>query len=356
MTKKVDLVIDLQFGSTGKGLLCGYLANENAYDTVISANMPNAGHTYMPDALHKYVFKCLPTSCVGKSVERVMIGPGSVFTLDQLRKELDFMRNGSRLYIHERAVIMQPHHMEEEKKRLNHISSTMQGSAAAMIEKIWRSGSKITAKDVLPGTYYQPCVISTNTWLEILENEAKMVLAEGSQGYSLGINTSFYPYTTSRDCTPAAFLSAMSIPIPMLHLVYGSARTYPIRVGNTQDGHSGLGYHDQEEISWESLGVTPETTTVTGRVRRVFTFSKAQIREAIKMCGPDAVFLNFCNYAKSKDELNDIVSTITAAGSSVWWTGWGPTHQDVRRFPHISRSYKIDRDMGGYGVAGPHSD
>ncbi len=44
---KVDLVVDLQFGSTGKGLLCGYLSESDDYDTVITANMPNAGHTYI---------------------------------------------------------------------------------------------------------------------------------------------------------------------------------------------------------------------------------------------------------------------------------------------------------------------
>lgn len=38
----VTMIVDLQYGSTGKGAIAGYLSTKNDYDTVISANMPNA--------------------------------------------------------------------------------------------------------------------------------------------------------------------------------------------------------------------------------------------------------------------------------------------------------------------------
>ena len=43
----MDIVIDLQYGSTGKGLIVGFLAEEHKYDTVVTAWAPNAGHTYI---------------------------------------------------------------------------------------------------------------------------------------------------------------------------------------------------------------------------------------------------------------------------------------------------------------------
>ena len=46
MMKKVDVLVGLQFGSEGKGLIAGYLGNSGLYDTVVNCNMPNAGHTY----------------------------------------------------------------------------------------------------------------------------------------------------------------------------------------------------------------------------------------------------------------------------------------------------------------------
>lgn len=347
MDKKVDLIVDLQFGSTGKGALCGFLVNERRYDTVVSCNMPNAGHTYMPNPDKKLVFKALPVGACGRLVENVMIGPGSVFSIDQLTKELAMMRNGAMLWIHENAVILNPDHAKVEKGTLGHIASTMQGSAAAIIEKMWRGSYPIIARDVLKGTMFESCLVDTRRWITILQR-SKMILAEGSQGYSLGINTSFYPHTTSRDCTPAAFLSGMCIPLPMLRHVYGCARTYPIRVGNIPGGHSGPPYPDQLELQWSDIGVQPETTTVTGRERRVFTFSYNQIWESIAMCGPDAVFLNFCNYLKSQEDFSDILTAIATAGSSVWWTGWGATHSDIKSFPKYDfNDYVRDCGLGG---------
>lgn len=318
---KVDLVVDLQFGSTGKGLLCGYLGETGDYDTCITANMPNAGHTYIDRQGNKYIFKVLPSSAVGSSIKTILIGPGAVFSLDQLEKEMVHLRTDQTLRIHPCAMVLGLRHQKEEKK-LTHIASTRQGSAAAMVEKIWRSGKVPIARDFLRGTAYQRYVASHSEWKVRLEMSSG-ILAEGSQGFSLGINTQFYPYTTSRDCGPAAFLSNMGLPIPMLSMVIGTCRTLPIRVGGT----SGDCYADQEELSWDELDLPPETTTVTNRVRRIFTYSKMQIEEACWHCAPDLVFLNFANYVE-KHYVENIVAHIDGM-STVRWVGFGPAYQDI---------------------------
>ena len=320
LVPKVDLILDLQYGSTGKGLICGYLSETGDYDTAISANMPNAGHTYIDRNGNKYMTKVLPASFVGPRIKQVMIGPGAVFSLDRLSVELLWLRKDQTFRIHPNAVVLDPRHKEYEEQHIER-GSTKQGSAAAVIDKMERR-VECTAKQVLKGTKFEQYVASHNEWQIRLES-SQGILAEGSQGFSLGINTQFYPYTTSRDCGPAAFLSNLGIPLGMLSMTIGTCRTLPIRVG----GDSGSCYPDQEELSWEELGLEPEVTTVTNRVRRVFTYSRTQIEESCWWCQPDLVFLNFANYM-TKEETAQIVAHIDSI-STVRWVGFGPTFNDV---------------------------
>ncbi len=318
---KVDLVVDLQFGSTGKGLICGYLGESGDYDTCITANMPNAGHTYISKNGLRYMFKVLPSSAVGRNIKTVLIGPGAVFSIDRLKEEMTHLRMDQTLRIHPCAMVLAPDHVKKEAAMVDRIGSTAQGSAAAVCEKMMRYRASI-AKDALRNTEFSRYVASHSEWQIRLEVSTG-ILAEGSQGYSLGINTQFYPYTTSRDCGPAAFLSNMGIPIPMLGMVIGTCRTPPIRVG----GNSGDCYADQEELSWEELQLPPEHTTVTNRVRRIFTYSKMQIEEACWYCAPDLVFLNFANYVE-KHYVENIVAHIDEM-STVRWVGFGPAYKDI---------------------------
>lgn len=317
---KTDLILDLQFGSTGKGLICGYLSEVGDYDTAMSANMPNAGHTYITADGRKYMTKVLPASFVGKSIRQVLLGPGAVFSLKRLSEELTWLRKDQTFRIHPNACVLDPRHKAYEEAKTER-GSTKQGSMAAVIDKM-RRNRDITAKQVLKDTPFERFVASHEEWQIRLE-EAGGILAEGSQGYSLGINTRFYPYTTSRDCGPAAFLSNLGIPLGMLDQVIGTCRTLPIRVG----GDSGDCYPDQEELSWEELQLPPEKTTVTNRVRRIFTYSKMQIEEACWWCGPDLVFLNFANYV-TKEYVQQIVAHIDEM-SNVRWIGFGPTYHDI---------------------------
>ena len=335
---KADLIIDLQFGSTGKGLIAGYLGVTRDYDMVINANMPNAGHTFIDDKGQVMVHKVLPNGLVGKTVKDVMIGPASVFSLNQLVKELialkEFGYDHFELHIHESAVVLTDEHREAEQcEGLNAIGSTKQGSATAIIQKMMRDPKhNPTAKNVLRGVW-RNYLISNAKYMEKVYN-AKRILLEGAQGYSLGMNAGFYPYCTSRDCTPARFMSDMGIPLKYLCRVIGTARMHPIRVGSPEGGYSGDCYLDQKELSWEELGVKAEKTTVTQRVRRVFSWSQIQMREALLACQPDEVFLNFCNYAP--EEVSHIINKIIAAGSitgnipDVRFTGWGATVNDIK--------------------------
>ena len=337
--KKVDLIVDLQFGSTGKGLIAGYLATKNEYDMVINANMPNAGHTFIDGQGNTMIHKVLPNGIVSPKCKAVMIGPGSVFSPERLNKELneaaEMGYDQFEVFIHANAVLLTEDHKFAESK-MDNIGSTKQGSAAALIEKIKRNPefnpTVGTNEGLLMLNIDDQSRVNVMTPVEyaMALQVANNILAEGAQGFSLGINEGFYPFCTSRDCTPARFMADMGIPLPMLRTVIGTARVHPIRVGGTSGGC----YPDQTETSWEALGLEEERTTVTQRVRRVFDFSREQIRDAIMASQPNEIFLNFCNYdgPYSKEVMEVIDAELDEWGvplSIVRYFGYGPTVNDV---------------------------
>jgi len=184
------------------------------------------------------------------------------------------------------------------------------------------------------------------------------VLVEGAQGYGLSMYHGFYPYTTSRDVSLWQILADCGIPHDLLPTVMdlpditvvGTCRTYPIRVANrfdthgTQVGYSGPCYDDQLEITFEEIGQKTELTTVTKLPRRIFTFSRKQIGEAIEYNGAREIFLNFVNYCKTEEEVQDIVESIERSPNTlVRWIGLGPEYKDVYSMPQFGKETRMAR-------------
>jgi adenylosuccinate synthase len=349
--RQVTVVCDLQFGSTGKGLIAGYLAERDKPDTVVTAWSMNAGHTYINRDGRKFVHCMLANGIVSPNLRQVLIGPGSQIGLDRLFAEIEECQDllqGVQIIIHENACVIQERHILEEGGSMTAIGSTKKGCGAAMIEKIRRNPeSVITARDftneVLAFSDRLNIDISTatsenyNKALDRSEN----VLVEGAQGYSLGINSGFYPYTTSRECTPAQIMVDAGVPMRWLTKIVGTMRTYPIRVANrfNKDGEmigwSGPCYSDQKEITFNDLGQPVELTTVTQLPRRIFTFSRKQTEDALRAVQPDEVFLNFVNYCRDEQHSAFIVSVINNVANNVGcggvkYLGFGPTFDNVR--------------------------
>ena len=342
--RNVTVVCDMQFGSTGKGLIAGYLAERDKPDTVVTAWSMNAGHTYIDRSGRKFVHCMLANGIVSPNLRRVLIGPGSQIGLTKLFEEILQCRDllgDARILIHEHACIIQDRHVLQEGGTMTAIGSTKKGCGAAMIEKILRNPKdRIIAKDFraevdrFAEDHDINIMVVSGVVYALAMDKAQEVLVEGAQGYSLGINSGFYPYTTSRECTPAQILTDCAIPARWLTKIVGTMRTYPIRVANRFDeegnmvGWSGPYYPDQKEITFDDLGQPIELTTVTRLPRRIFTFSQKQTSEAIRAIQPDEIFLNFVNYCKP-DEFTQIFNTIRDAGGKVKYLGHGATVQDV---------------------------
>lgn len=344
----LDLIMDFQYGSTGKGLIAGYLAKRGQYDTAICAFATNAGHTYIDGKIH-LMTQQLPTSIMSPTVKRVLLGPGSAIHAETLLAELKRYAPhmaGKRLMIHPQAAVVEDYHADFEKKDgRTKMGSTSKGVGEAYIERIrrgpnnntvqnrWKSGAGRLIDSTL-GDY----VVTEEEYRQALE-EAKCVIVEGAQGFSLSLYHGQYPYTTSRDVTPWQIAADCGIPYQWASYVrvIGTLRTFPIRVNN-RDGSSGPCYPDQIETTWSELGQSPELTTVTKLERRVFTFSQTQLEEAMFHCGGywhTRLFLNFCNYLDDDKQLAHLIREIELprAGMlrspTVEWLGFGPEDGDV---------------------------
>lgn len=361
MARGIVAVVDLQYGSTGKGQVAGTVALNWKPDTVATAWGPNAGHTFR-NGDFQGVSRMLASSATAPSVQNILIGPGSVIDMQILKEELQERGKrhleGKNLIIHPQAVILRDYDATSEQASLLRIGSTMKGTAEAAIRKIRRY------EDVTAGQLHREVfevvgegafeagmaiVISSYLYDKAIDNSKRLIL-EGAQGFSLGVHTDFYPHCTGRDVSTAQLFADCRVPWPrqdgpgsMVHVI-GVCRTFPIRVANRKNPHynadseapeiftSGGTYPDQEEISWESLGRSPELTTVTRLPRRIFTFSDLQIRQAVRACGPSTIALTFMDYLEeNKDHWKFVDRVERAALAPVRLMSFGPDVKDMRQ-------------------------
>lgn len=340
----VHAIVDAQFGSTGKGLFASYLAAEAfkqgvSFSRVISNAGPNSGHTFYHEG-RKHVLKQLPTFAVkmallGAPIPAIL-SAGAIIDPAILKKEAELYPN-VQIYVHPNAAVISAVDKDEERNgSIAAVAGTRSGTGAALARKVHREPDAIVStafgKLRAEGFHFPDNVLVVP--VPIFPKGARYFM-EVSQGFSLGINSDFYPKVTSRECTVMQGIADARVAPKYVTRTYMVARTYPIRVGNV-DGHSsGDHYWDQTETSWEALGVAPELTTVTQRVRRVFTFSQQQFEEAVMANAPDFVLMNFMNYLQGGPGEAMMTKYLARVkhefGFDVFY-GWGPQDGDITPF------------------------
>lgn len=337
----VHCVVDGQYGSTGKGALAAYLAEQAFQDKhyfsgSIYSGGPNSGHTcYFEDT--KIVLKQLPTFAVYSSMRGVImpvyLSAGAVIDRDILKKEAD-MYPRIPIFVHPNAVIVTDEDRKaEETGSIAAVAGTRSGTGEALARKIRRE------PNALAGASLGLLAHNISVQNHRLKPEQNCYFMEVAQGFSLGINSHFYPKVTSRECTVMQGLSDARIAPRHLSMTYMAIRTYPIRVGNIDEYTSGNWYTDQFEIDWDELGVEPELTTVTKRIRRVATFSMNQFYDACYANDPNVVFISHMDYLNRENQRNfmeDLNSARINMGKNFRFIGsFGPKVTDVRKEEQI---------------------
>ena len=321
MSGRVSVVVGGQFGSEAKGAVAGYLARAQIGPTghagyvkadrsvvCVRIGGPNAGHTVYGACpkgceptegdghiaekesywLHPWRLRQIPVAAVTNPSAQLLIAAGSEVDMQVLRDEWKALNSAGyqlrgRLNIDYSATLLEQRHIEAEMvNALNaRIGSTAKGIGAARADRLWRKADTMRSMYDLMRAMGVLLVDSTTFLSQRLERGAHVVI-EGTQGYGLGLHTDFYPKCTSGDCRAIDFLaqsglSPWSQAIADLD-VWVVARTYPIRVAGNSGPLPG-------ETSWDALGLDPEKTTVTKKVRRVGEWDGTLVKRAVEANG-----------------------------------------------------------------------
>jgi len=326
----IDIIIGGQFGSEGKGLVASEIAKKNTYNTIISVNSAQAGHThyYLNE---KVVLRFLPSGAITTNPynwDRIVIANGAILEHEGFIKEIEDISTRfpelnikNRLVVSAYASVITPTDVEWEKQHLpwQDTGSTQKGIGAALSRRVLRQGTIV--KDSLQKDLLDMGITVADDVTEFYRGN---ILLEGSQGFGLSNHGRFYPKTTSRSTLSSAFLAYALLPPTKIRHIYGVYRTFPIRVA----GESGT---LKDETTWESIAESAgykepitEITTVTKRVRRVGQFDHDLFIESVLQNGVNVPVFTFLNYldadvekANSFNDLSDEVQAWVLSTSSL---------------------------------------
>jgi len=310
---RLQVVVGGQAGSEGKGAIAGYLAKDHELGLSIRVAGPNAGHTVIgrcpPDCRgsydnegtisesrmedhhrdeHPWRLQQVPVAAVTNPTETLAIAAGSEIDVATLRRELTDLdaagyHASQRLIVDRQATVIEEHHARSEAGLVTRIGSTGKGVGAARADRLMR-GARLIGQLAEGHILQAGQGISVQVVRSVADIAAQWardgheVLIEGTQGHQLGLHAGHYPKCTTSDCTAIDFMSMAGLPPwvadPGQLEVWVVFRTYPIRVA----GDSGP-MHD--EIGWDQIGVDPELTTVTRKVRRVGMWDGKSARAAM---------------------------------------------------------------------------
>lgn len=279
MTGRIQVIVGGQYGSEAKGHIAGYLAaRETRPPLCIRVAGPNAGHSVVhPDTGVKYALRQIPVAAVTNPHAILAIGAGSEIDPSVLIQEINLLESDGigvrhRLFIDPGATILTEDHREVEASvnLVGRIGSTGKGIGAARAGRIMRTASTVGSPPHPDDKQWWQAICKEVRPVQGIAlgwiTDGNTVQIEGTQGYGLGLHGKHYPQCTSSDCTAVDFLAMAQVNpwwVERYDLnVWVVFRPYPIRVA----GNSG---YLRDETTWEELGLEPEYTTVTKKMRRV---------------------------------------------------------------------------------------
>jgi adenylosuccinate synthase len=341
---KLSIFYGAQWGSEGKGNFASAIATDSIdqFDQVVALRVGsiNAGHTVTDVTGDQYCTQLVPGACfTNPSQVDCILGAACLVCFDTLYKELTDLEamcqqagaEEPTYYIDEQmGVVTERHHeIENEVNLEERIGSTKEGVGAATADRVMRDAPR--ALEYFNNVYSQEQPERYRYLREKLvfcdtvgliadmatdQTQSSHLILEGTQGALLSLYTSgFYPFTTSRQCDPYSMMGQAGTNDRVWDEcdVIAVCRTFPIRVGGNSGDLPG-------EVTWDHMRevtdgyiVEPETTSVTGRSRRIATLDMDYLREkSFVPHMPDVAAISFMDYinpedayVKEWDELSD---------------------------------------------------
>jgi len=286
-----DVIVDLQYGDTGKGKVAHALASSDDYNIVLRYNGgANAGHTVYHNG-QKVVTHQVPVGVLyGK---KSVIGPGCVVNIPKLESEIKELNDAGfktdgLIFVDKRAHLVLDKHLEEDGSDVQ-IGTTRQGIGPAYRDKYGRSGVRMGDLQVRPSELFQ--VIDVYKLLHEDFHKYR-VLCEGAQGFHLDIDWGDYPYVTSSHCTVGSSV-LNGIPPRRIRKVIGTMKAYETYVGNRTDYTN-----EADPIFQEIQRVGAEFGATTGRPRKVNWMNLDRVIMAANINGVTQVIINKADVLK----------------------------------------------------------
>lgn len=276
----LDVIVDLQYGDSGKGKVAHFLCKTKKYTHVLRYNGgANAGHTIFHKG-RKFVTHQIPAG-VFFGVKSV-IGPGCVVDPEILKKEIKEVESGGikvkgKIFVAENAHVTTEKHKHEDAVDKK-IGTTKRGIGPTYRDKYARVG--IRAKEVKALAPY-----AIDLYKEFHQSKkSAVILCEGAQGFGLDIDWGDYPFVTSSHCTTAGAL-LNGFPPGSVRDVWGVAKVYETYVGNKT-------FEPKDPIFKKIRELGEEYGATTGRPRQCNWLDIDMLERAIRLNGVTHLVLN----------------------------------------------------------------
>jgi adenylosuccinate synthase len=344
-------VVGLQWGDEAKGKIVDLLCDQ--HDVVVRyQGGANAGHTVVVEGV-TYKLSLVPTGILRPGIDCV-VGNGVVIHPPALLKEIDTLTAqgvdvGQRLHISDRAHVILPYHLAEERlteesaSEADHLGTTRRGIGPCYRDKVGRVHGVRVADLYHPGPFRErldrivdyknrllgallpdfipldaraiadeyldyaerlrPFVRDSTTWLHQALEQGRRLLFEGAQGSLLDIDHGSYPYVTSSNSSASGIAAGSGVPTRHIDRWIGVVKAYTTRVGG------GPFPTEQDNATGERIRrVGKEFGTVTGRPRRCGWFDTVVVRHAARVSGSTELAVMLLDVLSGIPELNVAVA------------------------------------------------
>lgn len=365
-------VVGLQWGDEAKGKIVDLLCDQ--HDVVVRyQGGANAGHTVVANGI-TYKLSLIPTGILRPGIACV-IGNGVVVHPPALLAEVERLRSqgvdfGQRLLISDRAHVILPHHLAEERlteessSAADHLGTTRRGIGPCYRDKVGRVhgvrvgdlyhpkqfrehlGRIVAYKNrllaaLLPefepfdaktvaDEYLQhadtlrPFVCDTTAYMHEALDKGKRLLFEGAQGSLLDIDHGSYPYVTSSNSSAAGIAAGSGVPTRNIGRWIGIVKAYTTRVGGGP-----FPTEQDNPIGDRIRQVGREFGTVTGRPRRCGWFDAVAARYSARISGATEIAVMLLDVLTGMDSVQVAVSYEDETGRAV--TGFPGHLADLER-------------------------
>jgi adenylosuccinate synthase len=344
-------VVGLQWGDEAKGKIVDLLCDQ--HDAVVRyQGGANAGHTVVADG-KTFKLSLIPTGILRPGMDCV-IGNGVVVHPPALLSEIETLEKqgieiGKRLHVSDRAHVILPYHLDEERlteespSAAERLGTTRRGIGPCYRDKVGRvHGVRIgdlyhpdrfrehlrrivdyknrllgallpeyTPRDAdRVATEYlgyaerlAPFVRDTTSWLHEALAAGSRLLFEGAQGSLLDVDHGSYPYVTSSNSSAAGIPSGSGVPTRHIERWVGVAKAYTTRVGG------GPFPTEQDNPTGERIRrAGREYGTVTGRPRRCGWFDAVATRYSARVNGATEIAVMLLDVLSGIDPLHVAVA------------------------------------------------